>query len=182
MKKATATIVMVAIAFAFTGCATAKKKFIRKKDQKIIRPVVYTQEEYQKEFTNKYYYQSHFTYWKIWHEELLSYLGKNQKRQERSINEILSNLTDMRSLLSEPKHSELDAHIQELEQVSERIQAGRRGITERSRLEGIKRLIANNFYYEKVADSVLPDQVLPPPPSTTSAPAAPTDAAHPIAS
>jgi len=126
----------------------------------VIRPVIYTQSEYQKEFTNKYYYQNHFTYWKTWHEELMTYLGRNAKRESRSLNEIISNLTDMRDLLIEPKRSELDAYIEELKKIVESIKNGKRGFAERGSLDRIRRQIAGDFYYEKVKDSIMPDDIL----------------------
>lgn len=177
MKKFIAAALVASTAFAFTGCATAKKKFVRKQKEQIIRPVVYTEETTVREYTNKYYYQQHFTYWKTWHEELLNYLGRNSKRESRSISEMLSNLVDMRDLLNDPERSALDVHIQEIEKISQSLEDGVRGVTLRSRIEKLKSMIASDFYYEKVKNSVIPDDILPPPapdappaasPSTTS--------------
>ena len=163
MRQTLDADLILTTAFTLSRCASAKKKFVRKQKEQVIRPVVYTEETTVREYTNKYYYQQHFTYWKTWHEELMNYLGRNSKRESRSMNELLSNLVDMRNLLNEPKRSELDVHIQELEKISKSLEEGRRGINLRMELEKRKRLIASDFHYDKVRESVIADEILPPP-------------------
>ena len=62
MKRAIFGIVTVVLALSVGagGCATAKKKFTRKKAAVDTRPVVYTEKEYVKPYTNEYYYTTNF--------------------------------------------------------------------------------------------------------------------------
>ena len=177
-RKPFVIIVAALMLVPLAGCASAKKKFMRKGEERVIRPVVFTEEGYSKEFSNKYYYGTHFTNWKTWQDELINYWGKNAKRERRSADEIISNLESMRDLLREPKKSELDAQIDVAKQIRSTIVEDRRSGALRSEAEKLKRVINSNFYYDKVKEFVIPDDIaLTPPAGSTTAPVASNTAA-----
>lgn len=164
MKKFAALAVVVTLALSMGGCATAKKKFIRKKKEEVVRPVVFTEQAFVKEYTNKFYYIKHFNNWKTWNDELIDYLGRNAKRERRSFDEMISNLTSMLNYLKEPKRAELEAEIEKVNQLKDRLGAftGRGAdLSVRSDLESMRRTIYAKFDYEGVKEFVIPDEAAP---------------------
>ena len=147
-----------------TGCATVQKKFVRKKNEPAHIPsVIYFQEgPYQKKYSNAYYYKTHFTMWKSWQGELLLQWGGNNRKVARCAQEAYSHLTEMSRYLVPEKQTELQPELDSMSRIMKRIDSGSYAESEkgglRTELEKIKRLVANNFYYDKVKDSVLADE------------------------
>ncbi|MBI3316014.1 MAG: hypothetical protein HYZ87_03460 [Candidatus Omnitrophica bacterium] len=147
------------------GCASIPKKFIRKKKEpKRIASVVYLQEgPYQKKFSNDYYYKTHYSLWASWHEEWLADLGHNQKKLERSAQETVSNLSELVQYLKPEKRAALETLLSEVRRLEQSVES--RTVIKsqesslRVELEKMKRLISNDFYYEKVKDDLIPDEV-----------------------
>ena len=147
------------------GCATVQKKFTRKKKEPkhVAAAVYYTQEPYQKKYSNEYYYKTHYTFWKSWQGDVVSMLGGNQKKLERCVTEAYGHLDQMGLYLKEDKRSALLPELEALKAVMDKILSGQYSQSDqlgmRQELERIKRSVANNFYFDKVKDSVLPDDV-----------------------
>lgn len=161
-KKAISSLLIVLVSASFAGCATAKKKFIRKRKEPEVRPVVYTQDKFVQQFSNKYHYTTHFTYWKTWHGELINYLSGNAKRARRAGDEAVSHLQGMQRYLIEPKRTELGSQIDDLKAAVRAMDAGgtqgdKSGLQQR--LEKSMRIINSSFYYKKVMPFILPDAV-----------------------
>ncbi len=160
---------------AEAGCATVQKKFTRKKKEPAHIPsVIYFSAEggsasggqegpYQKKYSNAYYYKTHFTMWKSWQDELLLGWGGNNKKWARSAQEAYSHLTEMNRYLVPAKQSQLRPQLDSLSQIMRKIDSGSYAKSEegglRTELEKIKRLVAADFYYDKVKGSVLADDV-----------------------
>jgi len=145
------------------GCATITKKFKRKSKRKPIQPVVFTERSFVPEYSNKYYYKTHYTHWKTWHNEWIAYLSRNAKRERRAAGEVLGHLDSMQKLLDETKAQELQGHIDAIQKISKRIRTTSReeqvGTETRLTLNRTKRQISSNFYYEKVKEHLLPDDI-----------------------
>ncbi len=147
-----------------SGCATVQKKFTRKKPEKRKAAAVFLQEgDYQKQYTNDYYYKTHYTQWGTWTDELLLQFGGNRKKMRRCAEESLGHLTEMNRYLQEPKQKELEPFLVDLKRIEKKIDDNTYSESDESMmkadLEKIKRMVASNFYYDKVKDSVLPDRV-----------------------
>ncbi|MBI4352420.1 MAG: hypothetical protein HY593_00690 [Candidatus Omnitrophica bacterium] len=147
------------------GCETLPKKFIRKKKEPAHTPAVVYLEEgpTQKKFSNAYYYKSHFTFWKTWHDELSNRLGGNRKKAARTAQETLGHLTDMNRYLVPEKQKELEPLIQNVRRLVQDIENGRDLGPQQGpikvEIERTQRLIANDFTYDKVKDFIEPDVV-----------------------
>ncbi len=172
-------IMLMALLSQLTGCATVQKKFTRKKKEPAhVAAAIYFEEgPYQKKYSNVYYYKSHYTLWKTWHEDLVKGIGGNRRKTQRNAEETLNHLTEMRNYLIPEKQKELDPLVAELTQYAKKFETGAYSKSEepgmRTELEKIRRLVNNDFYYDKVTSQILPDKV------DLAAPAAPTASALP---
>ena len=113
-----------------------------------------------KQYTNKYYYTSHFSYWKTWQDELLGALGQNAKKERRAMDDALSHLEGMQKYLIAPKNTELGVQIAEVREASRLMDSGGGGTSNASirlKLERTRRIINSGFYYDKVKDFIAPD-------------------------
>ncbi len=164
MKRAIA-IVLASTVLLTAGCASVQKKFTRKKKvPKHVSAVMAIEEgPYQKKFSNDYYYRTHYTLWKTWHDELLNAFGGNRKKVERCAQEAYNHLDSLHRLLVPEKAVEMDDDLAAMKKIVLRIEAGGYSESEepgvRNELEKLKRLIQNDFYYDKVKASVVPDKV-----------------------
>src|SRR3989338_4916683 len=160
MKKRIQFLIWTLILMDLSGCATMQRKFTRKaKEPKHTVSVIPTERgPYQKKFSNEFYYKSHFTLWKTWQSELIDSLGENRKKVARAGQESLSNLNDMRQYLLPETQAELDVQIRELEKIVKKTDVGLSSASEigplRFELERIRRVVAANFYYNKIKDQM----------------------------
>ena len=164
-NKAISLLLLAALIFPMAGCASVQKKFTRKKKEpKHIPAAIYLEKgPYQKKYSNVYYYKSHYTLWKTWHEDLIKVIGGNRKKIQRCAEEALSHLTQMRNSLVPEKQKELDPWVKEMTRHAAKFAVGAYSRSEepgiRTELQKIKRMVDNDFYYDKVADQILPDNV-----------------------
>lgn len=162
MRKAIC-LVLAAVVMA-TGCATVQKKFTRKKKEKrVVNAIFIDDGPYQKQFSNEYYYKNHYTLWKSWHDELINQLGGNRKKVERCAQETYNHLSDLSNYLKPEKRAELKPIVEDLARIVNKIESGSYSDSDeggmRTELEKIKRLIANDFYYNKIKDELLADEI-----------------------
>ena len=164
-RRILAALLVMVLAAGTVGCATVQKKFTRKKKTpERNRSVIYLDEgAYQKKYSNEYYYKTHFTFWRTWQDELIDNLQNgNRKRLRRSIQEVVSHLTEMANYLEPQTKAGLEEQILRLQGIRDRLEAGYYD----SNLEGLKpeleqigRLLNNNYYFGKIQDKLLPDVV-----------------------
>lgn len=163
MNKIVYGIVLLALAVDLTGCASVQKKFTRKKKEPrhVAKAIAFEEGQYQRKFSNEYYYKMHFTYWKAWHGEWIDGLSGNRKRSARNAQEALSHLEQMADYLVPEKAQELDEPLVLLGRLKDQIETGQTsGVgTLRVELERWRRILSSNFYYDKIKDHVLPDTV-----------------------
>ena len=165
MKKKLFFGILVLCVMSVAGCASLPKKFIRQKPKPEHTPaVVYVEQgNYQKKFSNEYYYKTHFTLWKTWQDEVLLNLGGNAKKVARSAEEAYSHLDQMNRYLKPEKQAELKPLLDESKRFMDRFDQGTDSKTAvmamKSDLETLRRRVSNDFYYDKVKDGVLPDAV-----------------------
>jgi hypothetical protein len=165
MRKAWILGLAAVMLFDVTGCATVQKKFTRKKKEpERIPQVIYIEQgQYQKKFSNDYYYKSHYSMWQTWIDELLMQLGGNNKKAERCAVEAYGHLEQMSNYLDEEKKAQLKPVLDDMRRIKDRFagsgySSGEEGNL-RVELEKIKRLVANDFYYNKVKDSLPQEKV-----------------------
>lgn len=149
-----ACFVVILITANLTGCASLRKKFIRKKKKpKDVTPHYYSIQKYDI-LPSIELYTKHYVFWRSWHNEIIELLGENSKKDKRCIDEMVGNLEDMKTLLVDEKGEELERHIQVLRGIEKDI-AGQKltfGAKTRVRrvLEKQFKLIRINFTYRKM--------------------------------
>ncbi len=165
MRKKTVLALLLVATVGLSGCETLPKKFIRKKKEPAHRAAtVYLDEgPYQKQFSNEYYYKTHFTFWRTWHDDMLNNLTGNSKKLQRTAEESYSHLEQMGRYLTPEKKAQLDPLVEEMDRYRKRFEQNTPSRTEaagmRSDLERVRRLVSNDFYYDKVKADVLPETV-----------------------
>ena len=167
MRRKLAAGFFLFLALGLTGCATLpsslQRKFTRKKKEPLHRTstVYLDQGPQQKQFSNEYYYKTHFTFWKTWHDDLLASLDGNSKKLKRASEEAYSHLEQMSRYLKPEKQAELKPLLEELGLYRKKFSHGDYASAGSIRpdLERLKRLVSNDFYFEKVKEDVLPDVV-----------------------
>ena len=147
-----------------TGCETVQRKFTpKRKEPKHVATSIYFQEgEYQKKFSNDYYYKTHYTLWRTWHDELMDNLGSNGKKVDRAAQEAVGHLQQMQQYLKPEPHAQLEVLINDLAEVVKKLDdSGRTSQTGpiRTELERIRRAVGRDFYYDKIKDGLLSDRV-----------------------
>lgn len=165
MKRTALKMVVVALVLAVGagGCATVKKKFTRKKGETEVRPVVYTEKEYVKPYTNEYYYTNNYNMWKIWHEELVKSIGGNAKHLERAAAEAVARLKEMQGYLEEPKKAELGEQIAQVEAAAKHVQisaGAAQGGQSATTLDKCYRVIKAKFYTDDVKPWIKKDEIV----------------------
>ena len=164
MKKKIVYFLAFLSLFQFVGCETMQRKFIpKKKEPEHVATAIYFEEgEYQKKFSNEYYYKTHYTLWRTWQDDLLDNLGTNDKKMQRCAQEAIGNLQQMQQYLKPKKYDELQTIINDLAAVIKKLgDSGTFSQTGpiRTELERIRRAVGNDFYYDKVKDDLLVDKV-----------------------
>lgn len=169
MKKTTMGIILVLVVMEIAGCASLptalQRKFTRKPKEGVHTPAaIYIQQgDYQKKYSNDYYYKTHYTMWREWQGELIDQLGGNSKKVSRCGQEALNHLTEMNRYLVADKQAELKPLIDSLSQIVHKLENGVASKSElggiRVELEKIRRIVSNDYYFEKAKSSLVPDTV-----------------------
>jgi hypothetical protein len=155
MRKTVSILLIISLVFGAAGCAGMQRKFTRKKKDAAKKPRIYQLKKYEKKPTPELY-KKHYAWWMSWQSEILSTLGKNHKKDMSCIEQIVSNLRDMQSLLVPEKADELEPHIARLDEVKNILfkedltQFNRTYVT--MTLEREERYVKKNFYYKKIKD------------------------------
>jgi len=155
MKKTLYVLLIFLILLNLTGREAVRKKFTRKKKPPVKTPHIYQVKKYEKRPTPDLY-KKHYAFWMSWHSELLRVLGQNKKKDKRCVEEILSNLKDMRSMLISRKSDELTPHIEKLSKVKdiifeEDLTTYNKDYVKRA-LEREERAIKREFNFKKIKD------------------------------
>ncbi len=164
MKNKALYLLLAVSVFYMTGCETVQRKFTPKKKtpSHVASSIFFEEGAYQKKFSNDYYYKTHYTLWRTWHDELLQSLGGNDKKANRAAEEAVGNLQQMQQYLVPDKFAQLQIIINDLEAVIKRMDQAS-GTSQigpfRTELERIRRAVGNDFYYDKVKESLLADKV-----------------------
>lgn len=113
MKKLLLIALICALATTLTGCDALQRKFTRKKKAPAKMPRIFQEKRYIKSPTPELY-QKHYIYWVTWQAEVLQKLGKNRRRCERCMEELIGHLQDMQNMLVPEKGDVLTPHIKNL--------------------------------------------------------------------
>lgn len=162
-RKAALAALVIVLVTGVTGCATVKKKFTRKTDTAPARPVVFTEKEFVKPYTNEYYYTNNYNLWKVWHEELLNSIGGNTKHLNRSGEEAIARLKEMQGYLEEPKRAELGEQVVQIERAVDDLNRGAndsQGGQAKFLLDKTYRIIKANFYTDDVKPWIKKDDIV----------------------
>jgi len=156
-RKIAAAILVVFLSLNLAGCETVRKKFTRKKKPTVKMPRIYQVRKYNIKPTSELY-QKHYAYWESWQSELIKVLGESHKKDVLCIEQIISNLNDMRNILVQEKADRLKPHIEKLARVKDVIV--KEELTQFNRtyvmttLEREERAIRREFILSKVKDNI----------------------------
>lgn len=159
MKKFLAMVLIVSI-FALTGCEAIQKKFTRKPKKPKKGAVRFQKEDYTQGFPNDIRYNNHYLYWRHWEDELIAALkGDNEKKHIQCATQAYYELKQVKELLIEPKYSELDPYLKELEGIKSQVldrnlSPGKRS-TLMTQLESHRRRVEKHFYTKDVRDFIV---------------------------
>ncbi|MDD5496316.1 MAG: hypothetical protein PHP46_04355 [Candidatus Omnitrophica bacterium] len=152
-RRIIAALLAFVILANLAGCEGVAKKFRRKKKEKPKVPRIVQTKKYEKKPSIELY-EKHYVYWMTWQSELISVLGKNNKKDSRCINEIVGNLKDMQNILVKEKADGLERHIKRLESVRDTIVRAAMGPASKDNiritLEREDRLIKTDFSPKKM--------------------------------
>jgi len=163
-KRFSKTVLVCFLCLSCIGCATLRKKFIRKKKMEDKRsPIIVgydDQELLEKEADIEGVYKHRYFFWKTWHLELTNRLDMNYKKRSLCFDNTLKKLSDVKASLNEAKSTELEQSITKLKALETAIKKPRRlSTTEfhrtKRRLEQIRRHIEGRFSYLDVKDSLI---------------------------
>ena len=174
MRKWICGALLLVMCMECAGCASVQKKFTRKKKEPAHVPAViyFDETPYQKKYSNSYTYKTHYMFWRSWHSDLLDQLGGNRKKIARSAQEAYGHLDQMQKLLLPEKRSFLQPELDSFKVILDRINSNNYSESEeggmRAELEKIRRLVSNDFYFDKIKDQILSDKIdLGPSPEVT---------------
>ena len=165
VRKKISYFLICAVLIAVAGCESLPKKFIRKKQKPEHTPavVLIEQDAFQKKYSNEYYYKTHYTLWKTWQDETLDNLTGNSKKLARSAEEAYSHLDQMGKYLNPEKSARLKPLAEEMSRYQTIFSNGSYTKSDanamKADLSRIRRLVANDFYYEQVKADLLSDSV-----------------------
>ena len=142
-----------------SGCADMKDKFIRKpKEEKPIYKKYQAVKTYNVKPSIELY-QKRYVFWKSWHRELLDVLpDTNKKKKVTAIEQEISNLFDMQSMLIEEKAEGMQEYIDDLSVIEKQFKRGPitsgQAVRIRRKLETLGRQIKLHYSYTKVGDDI----------------------------
>jgi hypothetical protein len=145
------------------GCEAFVRKFTRKpkKDNLQREEMVLVPQEYKKpQLTKEEEYRQYLLYWKSWQDELIESLSgsTNHKKQVGCVNEALSNLAQLRSLLNAEKQKKLDVYMTKLKELQDSIVKDiycKSSSRHHYSAERIKMNILRQFSYPQIKDSLI---------------------------
>lgn len=148
-------IAVLMMIFMISGCAEFSEKFIPKKKKKAVLTRKYFVVKQYNVHPNLELYTKRYVFWKNWHKELLSVLtADNHKKTKMAVEQEMSNLYDMWSMLDDEKGNELMVYIDKLAKIEtaikkEKITKGN-DVRIRRTLETLGRQIKKHFSYTKM--------------------------------
>lgn len=159
MKKFIAMMLIVSV-IGLSGCEAIQKKFTRKPKKPKKGAVRFQKEDYTQGFPNDVLYNNHYLYWRNWEDELIAALkGDNEKKHIQCAMQAYSELKRVKELLAEPKSSELEPYLKELEgiksQVLERNLSPGKRVTIATQLASHRRRVEKHFYTKDVKDFIV---------------------------
>jgi hypothetical protein len=158
--KSVLLLVAVGLAVNLAGCTALQKKFTRKRKPKP-KEEIFSAVRGDDVKPSGELYEKHYIFWVNWHKKFIAELGESYKSDLRSTEEMISNLEDMASLLSDEKSGELRPHIDGLEKIKVIIE--KRNMTKVNEIR-IRRIaereyrnIRRGFLPRKMADYIRED-------------------------
>ena len=121
LRTAFLFLIICSLLFTACGCASFRRKFVRKsKTEEKKGDVVVAFENYpDAPFAKDLVYKNYLLYWKSWVDELITALGQGGSRKKRidCAEQALSNLSSMQGMLIEERRSGLQKYIDELKDI-----------------------------------------------------------------
>lgn len=127
MRSRLLVLFLAVVMVSSSGCASFRRKFIRKPKKKPkAEDMVIVPKDYSKlQMPVDKAYTQYYTYWKAWHNELISFLveGSNKKKIISCFEQTILNLDRMKDLLeNEEKIKLLEGYVNEVSSLSEEVE------------------------------------------------------------
>ena len=153
--------VVLAGSVLLSGCAQLKEKFVPKKKEEQTNKKYISVREYDVH-PNLELYTKRYIYWKNWHKELLDVLAhSNHKKTKVAVENDVSNLMDMQSMLVEEKAEGLQGYIDDMVKIEDQIKTEKvtmgNEVRIRRKLETIGREVRRYYSYNKVRGYIADD-------------------------
>ncbi len=162
-----AVILLFSFLVTTLGCDSFVRKFTRKskKEKEEQVEMVIAPEVYKSTMTGEDYYRQYLLYWKSWQGELIESLnisgrgnvGGNHKKQKDCVNQAITNLVNMRTLLNPALQAKLDKYISSMNALKDSIVSdsySNLADYNRQRAEQLRRDILKDFSYNYVKASL----------------------------
>ncbi len=158
MYKRRYLVILLALTFLFTGCATLQKKFVRqKKKVEKVSPIVTTQ-DYATDLRVDELYKQYFTYWKTWQGELIERMDASYKKRAECYRYLVESLDEMEKYLTGQKLEELKKLTSSIRNLEQDVNKSSLTKGEEYRIKDIlektKRQIEKSFSYKDVKDEL----------------------------
>lgn len=163
MSSGLLILLLVIFIFSSSGCESFRRKFIRKPKEKprtedmVIVPKDYSQLQLP---VDKAYTQ-YYTYWKAWHNELLTFLaeGTSKKKIISCFEQTILNLNRMKDLLeNEEKINLLEKYVDETVSLAQEVKEKTLMMIMTNRIKNqslrLLRNIQRDFSFSKVRDDL----------------------------
>ena len=151
-------------ALSLAGCESLQRKFTRTSKVPLAAPTPIVQfQDYTKAMTPLDRYRKHYLMFQYWNSELLDSLGRpplHGKRSRHASKEALSELEELRGLLSEAAAARLEPVLAERRGIDQRLQGAAFQESQATavwrQLDAQTRLIHREFFWRKMEDQLRP--------------------------
>jgi hypothetical protein len=132
------------------GCESFRRKFIRKpkgepkKEEMVIVPKDYSKLQLPVDQA----YVQYYTYWKAWHNELLTFLseGSSKKKVLSCFEQVTLNLNHMKDLLNNPeKISLLEKYLSEISSLADEVSSKTMVMVTAGRIKSVSEQLSRNI-------------------------------------
>lgn len=164
-KRIIAGVLAVVFMLSCCGCSGAwRRKFVRKKKGEVKEGPVLHPEEYRKEFTNKQFYANHFAFWKAAESEFINSLkgDRSAGRINTYASYAIDELKSLHKLLAEEKQKELYPFIEELREITAKMDSPTYMNSRRNFLVEISskhyRAVSRRFSFYSMKNYIIPEE------------------------
>ena len=158
IKRISCLILIMVYLISSVGCSgELRRKFVRKKKAEKKQVPIFKPVPYEDEFTPRQRYANHYAFWKNAVTEVIKVLGQSQinnKKLKVHASHALDEIKRLHQLLTLEQKMELEPHINELNDLVEKLKDSRYVLSHKhtltKKLKHHYREVSKNFSYSKM--------------------------------